>query len=172
MSWCLRYVARNFNRRTETDGQSVLDRKMLYGKVKNILNVDSRKMLFHSLVNSHLLYCLPAWRCGLKSTMEPLIKLQKQAIRIVFSMKHNTNTTPLFKRINALPLHESATYFILIFMFDFINNNIPNSFHGTWIRRNQLHTRNLRNSNMFDIKKPKFQTIWKIPLLSLSRFMK
>ena len=109
-------------------------------------------MLFDSLINSHLLYCLPVWSYGLKSTMEPLIKLQKKAIRIVFSKKQNTHTTPLFKKMNVLPLYESATYYKSIFMLDSINNNLPNSFHGTWIRRNQLHSRNLRKSNIFDIK--------------------
>ena len=27
--------------------------------------------------------------------------------------------------MNVLPLHESATYFKLIFMFDFVNNDLP-----------------------------------------------
>ncbi len=27
--------------------------------------------------------------------------------------------------MNILPLHESATYFKLIFMFDFVNNDLP-----------------------------------------------
>ena len=153
----------NFKYHLEHLRKKISNSLFLINRAKHILNVDSRKMLFHSLINSHLLYCLPAWSCGLKSTMEPLVKLQKKAIRIVFSKKFNTHTTPLFKKMNVLPLHESATYFKLIFMFDFINNNLPNSFHGTWIRRNQLHARNLRNSNMFDVKKPKFKTIERFP---------
>ena len=69
----------------------------LVNRAKNILNLDTLKMLYHSFINSHLLYCIPAWSCGLESTLEPLIKLQKKAIRIVCK-KNITHTQYLFIR--------------------------------------------------------------------------
>ena len=153
----------NFKYHVEHLRKKISSSLFLINRAKHILNLDSKKMLFHSLINSHLLYCLPAWSCGLKSTMDPLIKLQKKAIRIVFSKKHISHTMPLFKKMNVLPLHESANYLKLLFMYDFINSKLPSSFQGTWLRRNQLHTRNLRNSNMFDVKKPKFKSIERFP---------
>ena len=48
-------------------------------------------------------------------------------------------------------------------MYDYINGKLPQSFVGTWQRRHELITRTLRNSNMFDVKKPKFTSIERFP---------
>ena len=45
-------------------------------RAKNLLTTNTLKMLYHLLINSHLLYCLPAWSCGLESTLTPSIKMQ------------------------------------------------------------------------------------------------
>ena len=132
-------------------------------RAKNLLTVDTLKMLYHSLVNSHLLYCLPAWSCGLESTLNPLIRMQKKAIRIVTNKRYNSHTVPIFKEFEILPLKETAIYTKLLFMYDYINGRLPRSFIGTWLRRHELNPRNLRNSNMFDVKKPKFTSIERFP---------
>ena len=54
--------------------------------------------------------------------------------------------------LKILPLKELATFSKLLFMYDYINNKLPVSFRGIWRRRNELNKRNLRNSNMFDVK--------------------
>ena len=79
-------------------------------RAKNLLTTNTLKMLYHSLINSHLLYCLPAWSCGLESTLNPLIKMQKRAIRIVTNKRYNSHTVPIFKDLEILPLKERAIY--------------------------------------------------------------
>ena len=49
-------------------------------RAKNLRTTNTLKILYHSLINSYLLYCLPSWSCGLKSTLNQLIKMQKNAI--------------------------------------------------------------------------------------------
>ena len=132
-------------------------------RAKNFLTVDALKLLYHSLINSHLLYCLPAWTCGLESTLNPLIKMQKRAIRIVTNKRYNAHTVPIFKKFEILPLKETATYNKILFMYDYINSRLPQSFRGTWLRRGDLNPRALRNANMFDVKKPKFTSIERFP---------
>ena len=132
-------------------------------RAKNLLEVDALKMLFHSLINSHLLYCLPAWSCGLESTLNPLIKMQKKAIRIITNKRYNSHTVPIFKKLEILPLKETTIYTKLLLMYDYINGRLPVSFDGTWLRKHEINPRNLRNSNMFDVKKPKFTSIERFP---------
>ena len=132
-------------------------------RAKNLLTTNTLKMLYHSLINSHLLYCLPAWSCGLESTLNPLIKMQKRAIRIVTNKRYNSHTVPIFKDLEILPLKESAIYTKILFIYDYINGKLPESFLNTWLKRRDLNPRILRNSNMFDVKKPKFTSIERFP---------
>ena len=132
-------------------------------RAKNLLTTNTLKMLYHSLINSHLLYCLPAWSCGLESTLTPLIKMQKRALRIVTNKRYNSHTVPIFKKLEILPLKECAIYTKILFIYDYINGKLPESFLNTWLKRRDLNPRILRNSNMFDVKKPKFTSIERFP---------
>jgi hypothetical protein len=50
------------------------------------------------------------WSCGLESTLTPLIKILKRAIRIVTNKRYNSHTDPIFKDLEILPLKERAIY--------------------------------------------------------------
>ena len=81
-------------------------------------------MLYHSLINSHLLYCLPAWSCGLEQTLTLMIKMQKRALRIVTNKRYNSHTVPIFKKLKILHLKENAIYTKILFIYDYINGKI------------------------------------------------
>ena len=141
----------------------------LINRVKHLLCKKSLETLFHSFINSHLMFCLPAWSCGLESSTNPLAVLQKKAIRIINRSAYNDHTPPLFKEIKVLPLKELAIYTKLLFFYDFIRWKLPNSFDGVWIRNNLRNQRQLRNSNEFYIPIAKFKSIERFPLFSFQR---
>ena len=141
----------------------------LINRVKHILCEKSLVTLFHSFINSHLLYCLPAWSCGLESSIKPLVVLQKKAIRIIHKSAYNSHTPPLFRKINVLPIKELSIYTKLLFFYDFIRWRLPNSFDGVWIRNNLRNQRQLRNSSEFYIPIAKFKKIERFPLFSFQR---
>ena len=62
-----------------------------------------------------------------------------------------------------MPLKESAIYTKILIIYDYINGILPESFLNTWLKRRDLNPRILRNSNMFDVKKPKFTSIERFP---------
>ena len=66
------------------------------------LTREVKKMLYKSLVESHLNYALSVWGGAADSLLDPIIKLQKKAIRLCTQSKYNAHTTPLFGRISAL----------------------------------------------------------------------
>ena len=90
-------------------------------RAKSLITTNTLKMLYHSLINSHLLYCLHAWSCGLESTLNPLIKMQKRAIRTVTNKIYNSYTVPIFKDLGILPFKESAIYTKILFIYDYIS---------------------------------------------------
>ena len=60
------------------------------------------RILYNSLILSHLQYCICSW--GFKS--DRLFKLQKRAVRIITCSKYNAHTEPLFKALNLLKIED------------------------------------------------------------------
>jgi hypothetical protein len=73
-------------------------------KSKFFLTSISLKAFYYSLVHCHLTYALPVWGCTIKSNLNSLIKLQKNAIRIISNSVYNAHTEPIFKELKILPL--------------------------------------------------------------------
>ena len=74
---------------------------------RKILNYKAKLLLYHGAFKSHLDYCAVAYFDKLnKKQMDEIIKLQKQAIRLVFSAPKWAHTNPLFKLSNITPVTE------------------------------------------------------------------
>ena len=74
-------------------------------RIKNILNLESRKLLYFSHVHSHLIYCLPLLILANKTEFRKLLKLQKKALRIVDNKSYCFSTSSLFHDIGTLPIY-------------------------------------------------------------------
>ena len=73
---------------------------------KNYLPKKIKILLYKSLIQSHIEYCLPVWGNALKSHMKPLEIIQRKAIRVVTNSKYNSHTDPLFQQVNALTVKD------------------------------------------------------------------
>ena len=54
-----------------------------------------------------------------KGTIDPIIKLEKKAIRLVCKISYNAHTAPLFKDLDIFPIELQIRYASLSFMHDF-----------------------------------------------------
>lgn len=78
----------------------------LIRRSKNNLPSKIRKMLFHSLVQSHISYCLPIWGGALKTHLDPLRISQKKAARVACNVKRNKHSDPIFNNLGAMKLDD------------------------------------------------------------------
>ena len=62
---------------------------------KNIM-----RMIYMSLIFSHINYCNLIWGSACKSTLEPLFRLQKKSIRLVNNSHYFEHTAPIFNSLN------------------------------------------------------------------------
>ena len=94
-------------------------------KLKNILPLKARLMIYNSLVQSHLNYCSLVWGTSSKSNIEKLFRTQKKAIRAVMPGHINyfyddgiipTHTKPFFKESNILTVHNIILKNIFVFL--------------------------------------------------------
>ena len=76
---------------------------MLY-KIRPILDSKSLLHIYYSLIHSHLYYAILIWGCAPQSHLDPLLKLQKKAIRIIDRKNPLTSCRPLFKKYNILTI--------------------------------------------------------------------
>ena len=77
--------------------------------------------IYNGLIKPHILYSLKC--CGFNK--ERILKLQKKAMRIIFSSGYLSHSEPLFKKLNMLTIDGMFKLQLLTFCFDLINNNLP-----------------------------------------------
>ena len=68
---------------------------------KNVL-----KMIYMSLIYSHLNYCNVIWGAAEDGIIEPLFLLQKKNIRIITKSPYLEHTTPLFESLKLLTVYQ------------------------------------------------------------------
>ena len=80
--------------------------KSLYimNSVKNILPFFTMKMLYYSLIYSHLNYGVIHWGSAFKYRLGTMIKLQKRAVRVITKSKISAHTSPLFLKTYILQI--------------------------------------------------------------------
>ncbi len=107
-------------------------------KLKSILPVKARLMIYNSLIQSHLNYCSMLWGTSSKSNIEKLFRVQKKAIRATMPGFINyfykdgntpTHTKPFFKENNILTVHNIIVKHIVNFLNTLYHNpeHLPNS---------------------------------------------
>ena len=60
-------------------------------KVKPLLNRDTLLQLHHSVVSSHLLYCVQNWCYGNKTLCQKLLRVSDKFLRMAFGLGRRDN---------------------------------------------------------------------------------
>ena len=93
--------------------------------------------------------------------------LQKRAIRNINRAKYRAHTEPLFKSSLILKLTDLYEYQVTLFMFDYIANKLPISFHNTFkFNRDIENARITRQSDLLYVKRCRSQYASRLPLFS------
>lgn len=70
------------------------------------LPVNVLLMLYNSLINSKIIYCLEAWGNAPNIYLNKILVIQKRIIKIIYHKKPTYHSAELFKRAKILPIHE------------------------------------------------------------------
>ena len=137
-------------------------------QVKHFLPINSMKTLYHSLIHSHFSYGLLVWGNASKSIIHSSKILQKRAMRIICNAKYNSHTDPLFKSCGILKLEDLYLQQSLLFVFDFLSNNLPVSFTDMFkFNRDMPDARITRQSDLLHIDRCQSKFASSLPLYSL-----
>jgi hypothetical protein len=146
--------------------------KSLYcmNRVKNFVTQNALKMLYFSMVHSHLSYCINVYGCANLTSLNSLKLKQKAAIRVVSKAGHRDHTNPLFKQLGILPLNELIKYSNLKFMHKFSHKSLPLSFHDLWISNRERNPNLvLRNADNLYVPAHNYATLKRLPLFTFPK---
>lgn len=123
--------------------------------MKDILDKERLLLIYNAHFHSHLNYCSNIFGLLSSTLTEQLFLLQKKAIRIVCNKGFLAHTKELFRQEFILPFSKQVELNSLIFMCDYVNVRLPETFDYTWITNwqddffNEREGPELRNAHDF-----------------------
>ena len=97
----------------------------MISRSKRHLPFDVKKLLFNALIQSHLQYAIGIYGATTTSILNPLIKLQKKALRIISKAKWVTHCEPLWRKIGALKFEDLHILACIKTAYKVINDIAP-----------------------------------------------
>ena len=118
-------------------------------KARRLLNKKTLTTLYYSFIYPYLHYGIIAWGNTYKSYLDPLVKLQKRAIRIISSSRRDAHTEPIFKELKLMNLSNVYVMNVLMFMYKYKHGFLPVVFGDMFISNSSIHGHYTRQSNNF-----------------------
>lgn len=114
----------------------------LYGlrRIRNIAGEKAALIAYNSLFSSHLRFGIIAWGAAAQAHLEPILILQKKAIRAINKLKNDEHCKPYFKKNKILTLPA-------IYVFE----TVTHSTKTDKTKRADIHSYNTRNKNAIDL---------------------
>ena len=124
-------------------------------KTRRNLNRKTMKIVYNSLVESHIRYGILGWGTSCKSYIRKLEVAQNKALRCITYSDRRTRLRPLYKTNNILPVDDIYNIECLKFMFNFKHKKLPLAFNDYFTLRSELSnvTRNDRQREQFKTKR-------------------
>ena len=101
--------------------------------------------LYFSLFYYHVLYGCLVWSYS----------IQRNIDRIITYSEFTEHTSPLFSELKLLKVKGIFSLTKLLFMFDFVNGNIPEELKTIFVINRSIHSYEIRSSMVFHIPKAK-----------------
>ena len=107
--------------------------------LKNILPPNFLIDVYHSLIYSHICYCITCSECASKTRLMPLIKLQKRAVFIITYKRYRDHINPLFLDCKLLKIAEIYKLELSKLIFKVHKNILTTSDSTTFIPVSTVH---------------------------------
>ena len=109
------------------------------------------KMIYMSLIYSHINYCNLIWGAAEDGIIEPLFLLQKKAIRIITQSHYLEHTAPLFENLKLLTVYQVYKLNCSLFIYKCLKCNYTPEFKEKIQRNSYYYDYNTRNRDLFRI---------------------
>ena len=118
-------------------------------KCKKYFNRNTLLTLYCAFIYPYLNYCNCIWENTYQSYLDPLIKLQKRAVRTICGTERNAHTECLFGELKVLNMSKLYVYCVQLFLFKYHHKQVPETFDEFYTLNRDVHTYFTRQSALF-----------------------
>jgi len=124
----------------------------LFRRIRKHLPLWSRKLFYNCYIAPHMDYCVTVW--GTSSDLSRLLKLQKQAARLILNCDFTVPSADMFKRLKWLPIHDWLKFRKARTVYNCLNGNAPSYLCQMFQTIGNVHSRCTRQSARNDLFLP------------------
>ncbi len=136
-----------WDRHIEYVAKKVASGAYALNSTKRILPINTQKMIYHSLVHSHLMYGALIWTAAFKYRLHKLDILQKRCIRNICNVAYNEHTLPLFKKLGILKIQDIRNTQLGKLMYMCTNDQAPSPIREIFRTNAEIHHYETRQRN-------------------------
>ena len=107
--------------------------------------------MYYSIIYPYLQYCVIVWGLTYPTNIRRIELLQKRVIRILNKSAFDAHTSPIFKKLGLLKLNDICMLQLGQFMFHHKFSLLPERFDNMFLKNDQTHTFNTRNSSKYHV---------------------
>ena len=111
----------------------------ILSKARCYFNYATLKTLYYSFIYPYLHYYHEIWGSTYATYLDPLIKLKKQAMRVITGSPRSCSTEPLFQEHLILPLKYLYPFSIQVFLYKLLNGLLPDVITTTFTITSDIH---------------------------------
>ena len=119
----------------------------IMNRVKHILPMHAMKLLYYSLVYSHLSNGIMHWSIAYDKITNHLKIMQNDCLRIINKAKYRTSADKFYKTCKILKISDIAKLEMLKFVYNFVHGNLPRSLLNLFNFNYNVHEHNTRQSS-------------------------
>ena len=117
-------------------------------RLRKFVNLNTLKMVYYTLVYSHIQYCISVWGCAAKTNLYNIETLQRQSLRIICFKPYRAPTDLLFKSLRILKVCDIYKLQLGKLMFCYNKNIHEREENLTQVsQRHNYHTRIAAQNN-------------------------
>ena len=113
-------------------------------KTRNILSLNTLKLLYYSFAYTHLSYCVTAWGSATTSHLKPIYVKQNNILRNMTFSNYDAQVSPIYKRLNFLKAQDIYKLELAKLMHEFHHGLLPSVYNGLFQRSSDLRNYNTR----------------------------
>ena len=146
------------NKISKTVGSSLFYKMRQYLEKKALIN------LYYSLVFPYLIYCNEVWGNASVVHLEPIIKIQKRAIRTITFSSYLSPSEPIFQSLDVLNFRKLVNVVIQrvsLLMFKISKCDVPKPLHALFRIIKSYHNYQTRRSDSINVPIGRTEAIYK-----------
>ncbi len=124
-----------------------------FRQIRNSLTDSAALMFFHSMILSHIDYCLPSWSLACSTALKPIESLYKKGLKILDKKPHSFHTCNILKKRKFLSLQNFKTFRYACFVYKTLHGLAPPPLKE-FFRRRSVGGMNTRACDRGDCENP------------------